>query len=622
MRIIQKHQQGGFMYSQYTPQSTPIGALSWVAYGLANSQQQQAAEASGSSSSSKSSSSGDIGLLTKDMVKLLYENGLPNDVDKFLQSVDIFGKSIGGNPFASSESVNQETQYKQILSILPKLKLNKDQYDAALKEAQKNNTTGETAISPDGKVFVYNSEGGLTKKTVKQLSSKEIPLTVAELAQLRAYAPNLSFDNGTIAQTINNSISIRQVFKEIEAIVDKIGTTKDSKESFVRRNSSEQSKVQEGVQQLLGETADGIYKAHAESSTQKDKAAYALRYILETLPTNARVLLQDYARKNGLDLDKGPLQIIEDCITGRLDDETKLSLSYDKSASEALVTASGMSSEDMKNAQNINQAMMVASGDFGVHELQTITPGNDTYAYQVNAQILPSFQAANSNATIKAGKLSTLLGTSKVGGVLDKSAAHAGTQLIDPVQFERIYYDGLGGYNMELPFTVDEYGKVMPDWNVMQAYAEADKEIAALNNPTPQQINAIFKSKGLDNYFNADGTVNRSRFRRFMAIGVYGDTKAFKDPDDNQMFFVEVDDDSAEDAISEALGTQKNPLKLEGDLYKTVIYIPVFDSPTNAMIAGGTPLKTPLKSASQYGREEYQMNLQKQHNTQYTKSML
>lgn len=634
MKIVKK-QAGGFL--QYKPQATPIEALSWVGAGLnvLMGRKQGTGEASTSASSSKKEgSSGDIGLLTKDMVKLLYENGLPNDVDQFLQNVDIFSKQIDGNPFAGggSSTAVQEAQYKQILSILPKLKLNKDQYDASVKHAEENNTITETAISPDGRVYVQDEDGDLIKKHISELSKTEAPITVGELARIRAYSPSASFDGGDIAQTIANSLSRDQVFKSIQAIVDKIGTDTSASDQYVRKDSSE-SKAAAGIKQLIQEAEDGTYKIRQERSSQERKAInYALKYIWETLPTNARVLLQDYSRKNGMDIKKGPLIIIEDFIKGQLDDTLKTTITESEDTARKKNSSGNGSDEDLKNAQDVNQSMQVVTGDFLPTTHEYITPGNNSYAYNVKVSKIPYLQEAGGNGNIGPGKFSDAIALSKVGNVIDKSSIHAGSQLLTSYQLSRIYYDGQGAQTMELPFTTDANGKVMPDWSLMQSFAEAQKEIERNPNLTEQQQNQIYKKHGLGEFFimvNTGNGVqfkpNRQKYRRFVAFNVMGDEGAFKDPDDHSDVFTEVDEDGVEEMLSKALGDgDKHQLDIEGDIYRTVVYAPVFDSPTNAMMAGGTPLKIPLQSAESRYIEEDKIHsqIEKPHNTQYTKSQI
>ena len=79
----------------------------------------ESASSSSKSSSSKSGSSGDIGLLNKEMQKILMENGLPSDVQYFLSKTDVFGSTI--DPL---DPHSQERIYTKLLSMLPEIKQN------------------------------------------------------------------------------------------------------------------------------------------------------------------------------------------------------------------------------------------------------------------------------------------------------------------------------------------------------------------------------------------------------------------------------------------------------------------------------------------------------------------
>ena len=56
-------------------------------------------------------SEGGFGLLDKNMVKMLYEKGLPSDVEQFLDQFGLFSESIMSNPF---EKTNGAAQYKAL----------------------------------------------------------------------------------------------------------------------------------------------------------------------------------------------------------------------------------------------------------------------------------------------------------------------------------------------------------------------------------------------------------------------------------------------------------------------------------------------------------------------------
>jgi len=133
------------------------------------------------------------------MIKQLYENGLPNDVEKFLDNVNMFGSSLN-SPFESSTQ-----SYKEIIAGMAKIKQNKDMYDQAVKEARRNGTLNQPAIDTDGRVFL-KTKSGITKKAVSQLSNSDIQnvLSYGDLAKMRAYDPSVAFDNGFLADVISN----------------------------------------------------------------------------------------------------------------------------------------------------------------------------------------------------------------------------------------------------------------------------------------------------------------------------------------------------------------------------------------------------------------------------------
>jgi len=152
----------------------------------------------------------------------------------------------------------------------------------------------------------------------------------------------------------------------------------------------------------------------------------------------------------------------------------------------------------------------------------------------------------------------------------------------------RMYYDGTGVKAMWLPVKKDGNGKDMPNMDLMKKFIEVQNRIKKLTvPPTPQQVNSMLRAAGLADYYSADGQV-LSNYRRFAVISVLGDETTFQDPDENKAF-TEVDDDGIRETFSRSLGTEKNPLKIEGDLYRTNLFIPLYDSPSLARQAGGNP---------------------------------
>lgn len=159
---IDKLQQGG-------------GIPPFVSYTNVARPQPTAPYATEESKKTEETSDGGFGILDKNMVKMLYEKGLPSDVEQFLEQSGLFSDSIMSNPFEKDSRV---TRYKTLLKILPRIAMNKEEYTRAIQEATKNNALKETAIDTDGRVFAIGADGNVTKKFISQLEEGEQTLTV------------------------------------------------------------------------------------------------------------------------------------------------------------------------------------------------------------------------------------------------------------------------------------------------------------------------------------------------------------------------------------------------------------------------------------------------------------
>lgn len=571
MNIIPKHQSGGPVTVVYQPLERPLASLTMAAYAAGDSNANASSASGGGAASSSSSSKSDEGLLTKDLIKEAYTKGLPSDVAAFMSKVNVFGNDLFGLSNGLSSS-----NYKQLVSMLSSLQLNKEQYTKALEHATSKNTLNEPAITSDGKVFVLGSDGLITK-SVSEVGRDEKTLSVGELSQLRAYSKDMAFDNGTLTNAIAGSISIQDVFKSIQDVVSKIGNSEVESEVIGRKSGKA---ITKGLEALLSEAEDGTYKIKQENKNQLAQAKVTLQYILASLPTNQQALLQEYARRHGMDTSQGPLVLIKSFIQGQLSDVSKLTIA---SAPDGSSGSSDGSGKDKKTKMTF--PMQLITGDGLAHSTELISFGTGE-AYSVDVQSSPQIPLA-SGGIVKAGDASKIL-ESQLGGIIESDSIHVGDQLISPMALSRMYYDGSGVKAMWLPVKKDSNGKDMPNMELMKKFMEVQRKIKNLSAPpTPQQVNAMLRAAGLQDYYSADGQI-LSGYRRFAVISVLGDEATFKDPDESKAF-TEVDDDGIRETFSRSLGTEKNPLKIEGDLYRTNLFIPLYDSPSLARQAGGNP---------------------------------
>lgn len=573
MNIIPKHQSGGPVTVVYQPLERPLASLTMAAYAAGDSNANASSASGGGTASSSSSSKSDEGLLTKDLIKEAYTKGLPSDVAEFMSKVNVFGNDLFGLSNGLSSS-----NYKQLVSMLSSLQLNKEQYTKALEHATSKNTLNEPAITSDGKVFVLGSEGLITK-SVSEVGRDEKTLSVGELSQLRAYSKDMAFDNGTLTTAIAGSISIQDVFKSIQDIVGKIGSSEVESEVIGRKSGRA---VTQGLEVLLSEAEDGTYKVKKENKNQLAQAQVALQYILASLPTNQQALLQEYSRRHGMDTSQGPLILIKSFIQGQLSDVSKLTIASAPDGSSG--SGDGSGSGGSKRTK-MTFPMQLITGDGLAHSTELISFGTGE-SYSVDVQSSPQIPLT-SGGVVKAGTAAKIL-ESELGGIIESDSIHVGEQLISPMALSRMYYDGTGVKAMWLPVKKDDNGKDMPNMNLMKKFIEVQNRIKSLSAPpTPQQVNSMLRAAGLSDYYSADGQV-LSNYRRFAVISVLGDETTFKDPDENKAF-TEVDDDGIRETFSRSLGTEKNPLKIEGDLYRTNLFIPLYDSPSLARQAGGNP---------------------------------
>jgi len=133
--------------------------------------------------------------------------------------------------------------------------------------------------------MVVDAKGKLSTvspETFKENKDKYMPITNAQLAQMRQTDPKLAF-NSNIATVINNAVGPDKISDYILGIATKIGEDKVTRNGYVTKR---QSDVSEGINALLGEGApEGSYSiTQSETGVSAEKKAKAIRYIISVLP--------------------------------------------------------------------------------------------------------------------------------------------------------------------------------------------------------------------------------------------------------------------------------------------------------------------------------------------------
>ena len=528
MKAIPKLQQGGFagLFANYTPIQ---GAQTRA------SQPQQRASAP------SSRGGGNDGKLTeKDLFTLMKDvEGLPNDMAALVKNLyEMYTVQV-----ATGDTQNLAAVYLQNLMQLKNNVFNKNEYQKAYDQVKAQGGLNEYAITTNGKLVVQDRE---TKK-LHYMSADELKdstndnlqiLTNSNLLSLRANGPSLVNDN-SILQIVENGIGMDQIAKMVRERLQSMGTDETEyggqtvrlngqlaagAEILSALSNSEQAMFQ-------GSTSlEGLHNWTLLNKTQQRQAKQALRWILGSLPDNAKTLLSIKAggEENAADL-------VWQLIQSRTSDTRHLTTDFEKTWDELTGDGKkkGKGDEDPLEDTKLNIATQFLLG-YGVREQFLINPGgNRAFAVSANALQL----VTKDGESLGAG--STLQDVSKgqYSGILDWSNMTMGGRPIKSSVYNQIILDDGMIRSIDFPITTDANGRVVPDLrsDTLQRKRKADDNIKAygINLQDPEsvranyaQINQIYESYGFQPAYNADGSPRSQGWRRFGVMNAKADGRA------------------------------------------------------------------------------------------------
>lgn len=553
--------------------------------GIGSSSASAESTSSSSKSSSKSGSSGDIGLLNKEMQKILMENGLPSDVQYFLQKADVFGNSV--DPL---DPHSQERIYTKLLSMLPEIKQNKAEYDDAIKHAREKGTLDQVAVTKDGHIYVRDRETGkidLKSPSSEIDESKFERLTNGQLLQIRAYVPGHAMDKGGLTTLVASSISFADIEKSITDKIDKLGKSTMSQEGFVRKDSKS-AELMKGYEQIIGQGEDGVYKVTSKTVSQNNQAKAFLSYLGKSLSRQERAVLMNRASENGTTIES----VLIDLLQGKLTDEQDMKVSFDNQATKGATDAEGNKLGNIK----VTGLYAYQTGKGGQEETMQLIPGTKT-SMQVTGKFYGQPVGAD-NKPLGASSLETFFnkGFASIGDV--RNGVYFGNQRIDPTQYDQIMYDGTQLSRATLPYTIDEHGTIHPDFSLLRKFENVQEK---LKNVDSQEARIqILRQNGFEEYINSDGSWNTRKVMPFLITKAYGsgDTGFFGGKSgvidegllevDDEKYIIPVDNSKAMQAkMINTLSSKEHPVSIASNIYTSVVFIPVINATDNAMIASG-----------------------------------
>lgn len=570
----------------------------------------ESTSSSKSSSSSKSGSSSDIGLLNKEMQKILMENGLPSDVQYFLQKADVFGNSI--DPL---DPHSQERIYTKLLSMLPEIKQNKAEYDDAIKHAREKGTLDQVAVTKDGHIYVRDRETGkidLKSPNSEIDEAKFERLTNGQLLQMRAYVPGHAMDKGGLTTLVASSISFADIEKSITDKIDKLGKSTMSQEGFVRKDSKN-AELMKGYEQIIGQGEDGVYKVTSKTVSQNSQAKAFLNYLSKSLSRQERAVLMNRASENGTTVE----EVLVDLLQGRLTDEQDMKISFDNQATKGATDNEGKPVKGGLESMESTPAVDFFRG-LGQQTNLTMKNGSGTLNILGNVGSI----AKEDGSSLGTTTLDQVARSNFAPG-LDLRNATFGNSLIDMTKQNKIVVDSNYIVGMDLPIDQEAFQKgiIKPDFALLKKVSEVQKQLQGETDPN--KINAAYERAGLPVLYSGVDQNGRpilsTNYYRFAAMEGYADKGILPKDVDFDETVERVEDENDQKSIIGILKSNDKTFTesrsgflfwTSPELYKGTVFIPIRNNAVN-YTAGA---KHTAYQSSLMQLAEAQKNVQKQHN--------
>lgn len=596
MKIIPKFQKGGgftSFFTTYTP-----------------TQMQTPKQASEERSTRRSRREDDDednqkGKLTEkqlfDMISKI--DGLPNEmigIIRNLQNTFAMDNLIGVDP------TNLATTY---LSSLYQLKIaegNKKKYDEALSAASKSGALNEPAISTNGKLIVQTQDGQLDTISLDEYfndTESYQPLTVSNLARLRAYDPSLN-NNQSIFDVLNNSIG----FEEFQALVESarkgLGTNEFTRNGLFT-NEGEASKGLQLLNTLKNDDKamavgsagiEGLYEYKIIDKTQAQQLKALTQYITTVLPDRAKTWA---ALKTGNpNKNKATQDLVFTYLFSGTTQSHQFDIQYKGSIDEVTGNnKNGKKEKDVLGKIDMNTPSKFIAG-YGEQRQFILNPGT-TRSYQVLSTSLP----LTNNEDKPIGPNSTLQAAAQgnFSGILDFTNVSMGGNLINSTGFKGIVLSDGRIHSVDYPIDIgalNKDGSIIPDTSIktVRNIQNANRELKGMGiNPDDTSsikqnyntINQVYQKYQLPPAYDSEGQPLQE-WRRFGVINAMADNRILNMGviDDNPLLN-EVTDDSTIDNLVEIVGDTDFSKKgwFGGDsFYQGTVWIPIISDYHSALI--------------------------------------
>lgn len=556
--------------------------------GMEQSMSSQVSASGTSSSSSKKDNEGKDKLnMIKELFKAIQGQGLPidvstvyQDISKVLSKAKAFGEDLSTDDIAS--------MYLNSMLKINNLKYSKDVFDKAKAQATANDALNEYAVTAGGALVLQNKEGEVKLGTYQDYVSskgKWNPITNDQLLNLRAYSPNMAlFKGDELMQIVNNGVGMTKIASQIKSMASTLGSSEQRIEGI---SEVQNKKIKAGLQILAGTdgTPDGFYKVTQDKKDSSANVKAALTYIYTMLPNNYKTVLKMHSGS-----EDNSKALIASMLSSQVSDY------YKEDVAPLTGKASDKDKETSMDKLGINSATQLLLGMSSPREFAfSIGNGN-----MFNGMARVSSITKDGNP-IGADFAYSDIYKSDLHKNLDLDNASFGDVPINKALKDRIIIDNSTIAGIDLPYTTDRNGRIIPDFQLLNRIEEADQEVlrAGINPETdPQKVNEIYAKHNLPIKYGADNRLT-GNYKRFAVVQATAIEDVFLDKSglaSNGTLSLVSDEDEITKYVNEIKKTtgQKDidmdrPGLFTGDkdVYKGSIFIPIIGDLVDAVSATG-----------------------------------
>lgn len=547
MKIIPKYQSGGMVVNPvpYIPsQYTQTGGASTAS----------------SVSSSKESSDGDD-FIKKELFKN-YDKFLPSDVEAFTARSNIFGSSLFDSNYDFGNSAGD---YKSLYNYMTRMAHEKAMFDEAKENIRAIEAQNEIAVDPDGALFAVK-DGKLQKILASDYEQGMKLLTNKEVASLRA---NKAAFNSDMITVLEGATSMKQIRAILDATLKDLGES--SQEAEVIKTLKELN-----ISAAALKSADDVTDIMTEKTKNEgnsEQLKHAINSAIQQLSPQMLTLLQIKAKNLGIE---NPAMLVVEYMSSRIKGTSSITMSG--------VSGGSKSSKKSTGDVQITPLMQYQSGQGGIQSTVKLNPG--TSAAIESKGMIWGQPIGNDNKPIEQSSLQNLLNKG-IGSFTDISnGIYVGGQRVDPINYKNILYGGTQLARVPLPYTVDEFGAIKPNFDLISEFLKLDQLSEKERKDYTQ--NSILSS-----YIKEDGSWDQSKIMPFLVVNVFGTGSSnwfgngftgALDPKDSYITNVEqlgLKEDEVK-TLLESAGIQ-----VEDEIMAGTAYIPVLPNTALAMSASG-----------------------------------